>query len=115
MRAGVPTDFQTIPTGSKAYSAFGQTVRFHRNQKGFGLNEFADSLGVSLDYWSRVEREGTVRRSWDWPGEGGLKAFGHEHDQPVSHFQDVARDHPPGGDDASAVHAVAAECGGFAP
>ena len=37
--------------------AFGQTVRFHRNDKGFGLNEFAERLGVSPAYWSRVERE----------------------------------------------------------
>ena len=37
--------------------AFGQTVRFHRNTKGFGLNEFAERLGVSPAYWSRVERE----------------------------------------------------------
>lgn len=37
--------------------AFGQTVRFHRNAKGFGLNEFAERLGVSPAYWSRVERE----------------------------------------------------------
>ena len=37
--------------------AFGQTVRFHRNDKGFGLNEFAERLGVSPACWSRVERE----------------------------------------------------------
>ena len=37
--------------------AFGQTVRVHRNAKGFGLNEFAERLGVSPAYWSRVERE----------------------------------------------------------
>ena len=37
--------------------AFGQTVRMHRNTKGFGLNEFAERLGVSPAYWSRVERE----------------------------------------------------------
>ena len=32
--------------------AFGQTVRVHRNAKGFGLNEFAERLGVSLKPWS---------------------------------------------------------------
>ena len=37
--------------------AFGQTVRMHRNTKGIGLNEFAERLGVSPAYWSRVERE----------------------------------------------------------
>ena len=37
--------------------AFGQTVRFPRNAKGFGLNEFAERLGVSPAYWSRVDRE----------------------------------------------------------
>ena len=37
--------------------AFGQTVRMHRNTKGFGLNEFAERLGVPPAYWSRVERE----------------------------------------------------------
>jgi HTH-type transcriptional regulator, competence development regulator len=30
--------------------AFGQTVRFHRNAKGFGLNEFAERPGVSPAY-----------------------------------------------------------------
>ena len=30
--------------------AFGQTVRMHRNTKGFGLNEFAERLGVSPAY-----------------------------------------------------------------
>ena len=37
--------------------AFGQTVRFHSNAKGFGLNEFAERLDVSPAYWSRVARE----------------------------------------------------------
>jgi transcriptional regulator with XRE-family HTH domain len=37
--------------------AFGQTVRFHCNYRGFGLNAFAERLGVSPAYWSRVERE----------------------------------------------------------
>ena len=37
--------------------AFGQTVRIHRNAKGFGLNEFAERLGESPAYWGRVERE----------------------------------------------------------
>jgi transcriptional regulator with XRE-family HTH domain len=37
--------------------AFGQIVRSRRNDKGFGLNEFAERLGVSPAYWSRVERE----------------------------------------------------------
>ena len=37
--------------------AFGQIVRFHRNAKGSGLNEFAERLGVSPAYCSRVERE----------------------------------------------------------
>lgn len=36
---------------------FGQTVRLRRNQKGFGLNDFAERLGVSPTYWRRVERE----------------------------------------------------------
>jgi transcriptional regulator with XRE-family HTH domain len=37
--------------------AFGMTVRARREAQGIGLNEFAERLGVSPAYWSRVERE----------------------------------------------------------
>lgn len=33
--------------------------------------------------------------------------------QPLSLFQNITRDHPPGGDDVCPVPIVAAECGGF--
>lgn len=37
--------------------SFGVSVRQKRIADGIGLNEFADRLGVSPAYWSRVERE----------------------------------------------------------
>lgn len=37
--------------------AFGSTVRMKRTEQGIGLNDFAERLGVSPAYWSRVERE----------------------------------------------------------
>jgi transcriptional regulator with XRE-family HTH domain len=37
--------------------AFGLTVRTKRIEQGIGLNDFAERLGVSPAYWSRVERE----------------------------------------------------------
>jgi transcriptional regulator with XRE-family HTH domain len=37
--------------------SFGVSVRQKRIAGGIGLNEFADRLGVSPAYWSRVERE----------------------------------------------------------
>ncbi|HLH12973.1 MAG TPA: helix-turn-helix transcriptional regulator [Methylovirgula sp.] len=37
--------------------AFGFTVRAKRFEQGIGLNDFAERLGVSPAYWSRVERE----------------------------------------------------------
>jgi transcriptional regulator with XRE-family HTH domain len=36
--------------------SFGQMVRARRNEMGFGLNEFAERLGLSPAYWSRIER-----------------------------------------------------------
>lgn len=36
-------------------SNFGQQLRFIRQQKGFGLNEFAKELGVSPAYLSNLE------------------------------------------------------------
>jgi len=37
--------------------SFGVSVRQKRIADGIGLNEFADRLGVSPAYWSRVERD----------------------------------------------------------
>lgn len=37
--------------------AFGLSVRARRTEQGIGLNDFAERLGVSPAYWSRVERE----------------------------------------------------------
>ena len=37
--------------------SFGSTVRAHRIAKGYGLNEFAERLGISPAYLSRIERE----------------------------------------------------------
>jgi transcriptional regulator with XRE-family HTH domain len=37
--------------------SFGGTVREHRVAKGYGLNETAERLGISLVYLSRIERE----------------------------------------------------------
>jgi transcriptional regulator with XRE-family HTH domain len=36
---------------------FGATVRAKRIAEGIGMNAFAERLGVSAAYWSRVERE----------------------------------------------------------
>lgn len=36
---------------------FGPRVRRQREIQGFGLNEFAQRLGVSPAYWSRIERD----------------------------------------------------------
>lgn len=41
----------------EAAMAFGLTVRAKRTEQGIGLNDFAERLGVSPAYWSRVERE----------------------------------------------------------
>jgi transcriptional regulator with XRE-family HTH domain len=35
---------------------FGQIVRARRKEKGIGLNELAERLGLSPAYWSRIER-----------------------------------------------------------
>ncbi len=37
--------------------AFGLTVRERRQAQNIGLIDFAERLGVSAPYWSRVERE----------------------------------------------------------
>jgi len=37
--------------------SFGASVRAKRTAEGIGLNDFAERLGVSPAYWSRVERE----------------------------------------------------------
>jgi transcriptional regulator with XRE-family HTH domain len=37
--------------------SFGRTVRERRIAKGFGLNAFAERLGISPAYLSRIERE----------------------------------------------------------
>jgi transcriptional regulator with XRE-family HTH domain len=37
--------------------AFGNSVRVRRIEQGIGLNDFAQRLGVTPAYWSRVERE----------------------------------------------------------
>lgn len=37
--------------------SFGAGVRARRTAQGIGLNEFAERLGVSPAYWSRVERD----------------------------------------------------------
>ncbi len=36
---------------------FGLSVRARRTEQGIGLNDFAERLGVTPAYWSRVERE----------------------------------------------------------
>lgn len=35
---------------------FGPLVRARRKEKGYGLVEFAEKLGMSPAYWSRIER-----------------------------------------------------------
>jgi len=37
--------------------AFGAEVRAKREEQGIGLNDFAQRLGISPAYWSRVERD----------------------------------------------------------
>ena len=37
--------------------SFGSVVRDRRTAIGIGLNDFAERLGVSPAYWSRIERE----------------------------------------------------------
>jgi transcriptional regulator with XRE-family HTH domain len=37
-------------------SSFGQTVRARRKEKRYGLIEFAERIGLSPPYWSRIER-----------------------------------------------------------
>ena len=37
--------------------SFGSVVRDRRTALGIGLNDFAERLGVSPAYWSRIERE----------------------------------------------------------
>jgi transcriptional regulator with XRE-family HTH domain len=37
--------------------SFGASVRARRITEGIGLNDFAERIGVSPAYWSRVERE----------------------------------------------------------
>ena len=36
--------------------SFGTMVRARRNEMGYGLNDFAERLGLSPAYWSRIER-----------------------------------------------------------
>lgn len=37
--------------------SFGATVRLKRRELKIGLNDFAERLGISAAYWSRIERE----------------------------------------------------------
>lgn len=37
--------------------SFGSVVRARRTEMGIGLNDFAERVGVSPAYWSRIERE----------------------------------------------------------
>jgi len=37
--------------------SFGAAVRQKRKEVGIGLNDFAERLGVSPAYWSRIERD----------------------------------------------------------
>ena len=37
--------------------SFGATVRLRRRELEIGLNDFADRIGISAAYWSRIERE----------------------------------------------------------
>lgn len=37
--------------------SFGRIIREHRNALNIGLNEFAERLGISPAYWSRIERD----------------------------------------------------------
>jgi transcriptional regulator with XRE-family HTH domain len=37
--------------------SFGSVVRDRRTMMGIGLTDFAERLGVSPAYWSRIERE----------------------------------------------------------
>ncbi|GAB4227930.1 MAG: hypothetical protein Kow0032_07630 [Methyloligellaceae bacterium] len=38
-------------------TSFGARIRRRREARGIGLNEFAQRLGVSPAYWSRIERD----------------------------------------------------------
>jgi len=37
--------------------SFGATIRQRRHELNIGLNEFAERLGISATYWSRIERD----------------------------------------------------------
>lgn len=37
--------------------SFGSVVRARRTALGIGLNDFAERLGISPAYWSRIERD----------------------------------------------------------
>ncbi|MFY7921375.1 MAG: helix-turn-helix domain-containing protein [Gemmatimonas sp.] len=37
--------------------SFGATIRQRRHELNIGLNEFAERLGISPTYWSRIERD----------------------------------------------------------
>lgn len=37
--------------------SFGTYIRQKRSAKGIALNDFADMLGISPAYWSRIERD----------------------------------------------------------
>lgn len=37
--------------------SFGSVIRQRRHEVGIGLNEFAERLGISPAYWSRIERD----------------------------------------------------------
>jgi transcriptional regulator with XRE-family HTH domain len=37
--------------------SFGSVVRERRTELGIGLNDFAERLGISPAYWSRIERD----------------------------------------------------------
>jgi transcriptional regulator with XRE-family HTH domain len=37
--------------------SFGEAVRQRRRELDIGLNDFADRIGISAAYWSRIERD----------------------------------------------------------
>ena len=40
--------------------SFGATIRQRRHELNIGLNEFAERLGISPTYWSRIERAAAI-------------------------------------------------------
>jgi len=76
-------------------------------------------IGISHEtvryWWNRfgplMAREGRVRRN----SRSAWRLVGGPDEQPVSVFQNFARDHLPGGHDVYPVPAVASECGRPAP